>query len=51
MLMKDKKIRKFKKQHPNCYIALTKKQQSIKAANVNTMLQSIKKFIKIILAY
>jgi len=49
MFMKTKKIRKFKKQHPNCYIALTKKQQSSKAASVNVMLQSFKKFVKIIL--
>ena len=49
MFMKPKKVRQFKQEHPNCYIALTKKQQSSKAASVNVMLQSFKKFVRIIL--
>lgn len=48
--MSKKKIKQFKKQHPNCYIGLTKKQQAIKVAKVNPMLQSFKKLVKIILA-
>lgn len=41
MLMKAKKIRKFKKEHPQCYIALTKQERMRKRSNVNVMLKKV----------
>lgn len=41
MLTRNKKIKQFKKQHPNCYIALTKKERMRKRSNVNVMLKKV----------
>ena len=46
MLMKPNKIRKFKKNHPNCYIALTKQERMRKRSNVNVMLKKVIKALK-----